>query len=141
MIGKKKKEVVGSCVADLMDATLFEEAARTMAASRGEIELSDLVIDEQVVYVPEQKLLVGILIDRTEERRQMENRKRVAQEAVERARQVIEEQMEVAQKIAGLLGETTAETKISLTALMNVIGGEMPSNGATKGRSGGSSTQ
>jgi hypothetical protein len=71
----------------------------------------------------------------------MENRKRVAQEAVERARQVIEEQMEVAQKIAGLLGETTAETKISLTALMNVIGGEMPSNGATKGRSGGSSTQ
>lgn len=141
MIGKKKKEVVGSCVADLMDATLFEEAARTMAASRGEIELNDLVIDEQVVYVPEQKLLVGILIDRTEERRQMENRKRVAQEAVERARQVIEEQMEVAQKIAGLLGETTAETKISLTALMNVIGGEMPSNGATKGRSGGSSTQ
>ena len=35
--------------------------------------------------------------------------------------------MAVAQKIAGVLGETTAETKISLTALINVIGEEMPS--------------
>ncbi len=141
MIRRKKKEVVGTHISAYMDATLFEETARTMAPSRGEIALNGLVIDEQVIYVPDQKLLVGILMDITEERRQMENRKRVAEEAVERARRVIEEQMEVAQKIAGLLGETTAETKISLTTLMNVIGEEMPSSGSTKSGSGGSSTQ
>lgn len=139
MIRKKKKDAVGKHISSIMDATLFEEAARTMATSRGEITLNGLVIDEQIIYVPDQKLLVGILMDITEERRQMEVRKRVAEEAVERARRVIEEQMEVAQKIAGLLGETTAETKISLTTLMNVIGEEMPSSGSTKSGSGGSS--
>ncbi|HHY75480.1 MAG TPA: PAS domain-containing protein [Firmicutes bacterium] len=141
MLGKKKKEVLGTSISAHMDASLFEESARTMATSRGEMSLNGLVIDGQVVYVPDQKLLVGLFMDITEERRQTEKRKRVAEEAIERAKKVIEEQMEVAQKIAGLLGETTAETKISLTALMNVIKEEMPSSGSSKGGSGGSPAQ
>ena len=38
-------------------------------------------------------------------------------ETVEMAQKVIEKQMMVAQEIAGLLGETTAETKVTLTKL------------------------
>jgi iron only hydrogenase large subunit-like protein/uncharacterized Fe-S cluster-containing protein len=140
MTGRKKKDLLGTWVGDIMDASLFNEAAMTKAASRGETTLDDLAVDEQVIYVSDQKLLVAILMDITEERRQAKVRKRVAEEAVERARRVIAEQMEVAQKIAGLLGETTAETKISLTTLMNVIEEEMPSDGTTKSGSGGSST-
>jgi len=37
------------------------------------------------------------------------------------AQQVIAKQMTVAQEIASLLGETTAETKITLTKLKNFI--------------------
>ncbi|HHX27868.1 MAG: [Fe-Fe] hydrogenase large subunit C-terminal domain-containing protein [Bacillota bacterium] len=140
MLGRTKQDLLGTRVAEIMDASLFNEAVITKAPSRGEVTLNDLVIDGQVICMPDVQLLVAVLMDITEERRQMESRKRVAEEAVERARRVIEEQMEVAQKIAGLLGETTAETKISLTALMKVIGEEMPSDGSTKSGSGGSST-
>ena len=37
------------------------------------------------------------------------------------AQKVIDKQMTVAQEIAGLLGETTAETKVTLTKLRNSI--------------------
>ena len=42
-------------------------------------------------------------------------------ETVEMAQKVIEKQMMVAQEIAGLLGETTAETKVTLTKLRDSI--------------------
>ena len=37
------------------------------------------------------------------------------------AQKVIDKQMAVAQQIASLLGETTAETKVTLTKLKNII--------------------
>ena len=40
------------------------------------------------------------------------------------AEKVINKQMRVAQEIAGLLGETTAETKVALTKLQKIIRGE-----------------
>ena len=40
---------------------------------------------------------------------------------MEIAQQVIDKQMTVAQEIASLLGETTAETKVTLTKLKNLI--------------------
>ena len=42
-------------------------------------------------------------------------------ETVEMAQDVIDKQMMVAQQIASLLGETTAETKVSLSKLRNMI--------------------
>ena len=42
-------------------------------------------------------------------------------ETVEMAQNVIDKQMMVAQQIASLLGETTAETKVSLSKLRNMI--------------------
>jgi hypothetical protein len=41
--------------------------------------------------------------------------------------------MAVAQKIAGLLGETTAETKVILTKLMRVMKEEGNADGAVSG--------
>ncbi|MDP4146514.1 MAG: hydrogenase, partial [Bacillota bacterium] len=40
------------------------------------------------------------------------------------AQEVIDKQMRVAQEIASLLGETTAETKVLLTKLKKVVEGE-----------------
>ena len=42
-------------------------------------------------------------------------------ETVEMAQKVIDKQMMVAQEIAGLLGETTAETKVTLSKLRDSI--------------------
>ena len=42
-------------------------------------------------------------------------------DTVDMAQKVIDKQMIVAQEIASLLGETTAETKVTLTKLKNLI--------------------
>ena len=61
--------------------------------------------------------MIGIIRDITDEEKQNAKRYRLKMEAVNSAQKVIDKQMMVAQEIAGLLGETTAETKMTLTRL------------------------
>lgn len=72
-------------------------------------------------YVPEQQLYLVILHDLTEREQEQERFKALKQETVEMAQKVIEKQMRVAQEIASLLGETTAETKVTLTKLKQLL--------------------
>jgi uncharacterized Fe-S cluster-containing protein len=133
IVGERKKDCVGTRVAEHFDPQYFLEAARTMDFARGGSTIGDLAVDQHVLYVQGQKLLVGFMFDVTRERREAERRHEVAEEAVARAQSIIEKQMSVAQKIAGLLGETTAETKLSLKALMTVVREEKPSPDGPKG--------
>ena len=58
-------------------------------------------------------------VSREEERLEKEYDKKL--QMVSSAQEVIDKQMMVAQEIAGLLGETTAETKIILSRLGDLI--------------------
>ena len=57
----------------------------------------------------------------TKEEKAKEKRYRLKMETIDAAQKVIDKQMMVAQEIAGLLGETTAETKVTLTKLRDSI--------------------
>ena len=59
--------------------------------------------------------------DSTKEEREQENLYDLRVETMEMAQKVIDKQMVAAQQIASLLGETTAETKVTLTKLKNMI--------------------
>lgn len=72
-------------------------------------------------YVPEQQLYLVILHDLTLQEQEQEKLRVLKQETVEMAQRVIENQMRVAQEIAGLLGETTAETKVTLTKMKRLL--------------------
>ncbi|MFM9330794.1 [Fe-Fe] hydrogenase large subunit C-terminal domain-containing protein [Paenibacillus mesotrionivorans] len=72
-------------------------------------------------FVPEQQLYLVILHDLTEQEQEQEKLRVLKQETVEMAQRVIENQMRVAQEIAGLLGETTAETKVTLTKMKRLL--------------------
>lgn len=72
-------------------------------------------------YVAEQQLYLVILHDLTEQEQEQEKLRALKQETVEMAQRVIENQMRVAQEIAGLLGETTAETKVTLTKMKRLL--------------------
>lgn len=72
-------------------------------------------------YVMEQQLYLIILHDLTEQEQEQEKLRLLKQETVEMAQRVIENQMRVAQEIAGLLGETTAETKVTLTKMKRLL--------------------
>ena len=58
---------------------------------------------------------------RTGEWKQQQELQRLKHQAIQEVRQVVDKQMNVAQEIAGLLGETTAETKVSLLRLLDMI--------------------
>lgn len=78
-------------------------------------------VEQTLVFVKEQRLAVLILHDVTAEDAEKSALRKVREETVEIAQKVIEKQMRVAQEIASLLGETTAETKVALTRLKKSI--------------------
>lgn len=62
-------------------------------------------------------------ITREEEMKKVVHRRKL--DSVEMAQKVIDKQMVVAQQIASLLGETTAETKVTLNKLKDLIDSEV----------------
>ena len=67
--------------------------------------------------MPEHRSLVVILRDVSLEEEQQQRLHKLRAETIESAQRVIDKQMSVAQEIASILGETTAETKATLTRL------------------------
>lgn len=84
----------------------------------------NLTFMETVVYLPKQDLVMVALVDITEDEKNKVKLLELKESTINAAQQVIEKQMRVAQEIASLLGETTAETKMTLTKLKKVVQGE-----------------
>lgn len=68
-----------------------------------------------------ENIAMGIFKDITKEEQDLENKYTLRAETMEMAQKVIDKQMVAAQQIASLLGETTAETKVTLTKLKDMI--------------------
>ena len=67
---------------------------------------------------------MGVFVDLTKQKDQEKMMEEIRGKTLEKAQQVITNQMLVAQEIASLLGETTAETKSLLSKLMKILRGE-----------------
>ena len=72
--------------------------------------------------MPQHNVALGIFIDITEEKKHLEEMDKMRKESFSRVHNVIDKQMRVVQEIAGLLGETTADTKAYLLELLKIIG-------------------
>ena len=81
----------------------------------------DLIVEMAIVPVGGENLMVAILRDVTEHELQRKELERLRTETLARSQEVIKRQMRVAHEIAGLLGETTAETKVLLTQLARLM--------------------
>lgn len=81
----------------------------------------DIVTEQTIVYSSERNMAIAIIKDVTDEEKEKETLYNRKLESVEMAQKVIDKQMIVAQQIASLLGETTAETKVTLNKLKNLI--------------------
>jgi len=66
-------------------------------------------------------LYCGIFIDISDEEKARRQIRDLRAQTLDRAQEVISRQMETAQEIARLLGETTAETKVLLVKLMSLF--------------------
>ncbi|AIO18481.1 Iron hydrogenase 1 [Candidatus Izimaplasma bacterium HR1] len=72
-------------------------------------------------YIKNHKLYLGIFKDITQQEIQKRKHKEMSIDALDMAQNVIDKQMRVAHEIASLLGETTAETKVTLSKLKRLF--------------------
>lgn len=96
------------------------------------LESYKMTVLETIVYVAGMESALSIFQDVTEDEKQQAKEMSTKVEVVDIAQQVIEKQMMVAQEIAGLLGETTAETKAILMKLRSLVLPQDESSGKNK---------
>lgn len=132
-MNKKAEEVFGvdretaiktMYVFELLDASDFESVLnRHTPIYRKKIYLDayQMTVLETIVYVASLDAALAIFQDVTADEKEMQKQMETKMEVVDIAQEVIEKQMMVAQEIAGLLGETTAETKAILTKLRGLV--------------------
>jgi PAS domain-containing protein len=121
-------EIKGRSIAEVLHNDFFERAAAALAsgqaagtwAGRGEAPECDLVYRAQIFPIEGELLLAAVIVDISREAQARQEFERVREATLDRAQEVIARQMKTAQEIAGLLGETTAETKALLVKLMNL---------------------
>jgi len=119
-----RQEAVGRYIYEFMDGSLFEEILKThqsIQRRKAELEPYGMTVLISVVYMENQDSLLTIIQDITSEEKELEHQYQLKMKTVEAAQIVIDKQMMVAQEIAGLLGETTAETKATLNQLKRSI--------------------
>ncbi len=127
MLGLVGKLVIGKRIDEFLDPSPFVEVLRTKKATTCEVtypQYHNLFVRLSVFFLEKSHLLMGIFVDLTKEREQEAMMEAIREKTIEKAQQVIANQMRVAQEIASLLGETTAETKVLLNKLMRILRGE-----------------
>ncbi|NDL67817.1 [Fe-Fe] hydrogenase large subunit C-terminal domain-containing protein [Anaerotalea alkaliphila] len=84
-----------------------------------------VAVQQTSVHLHQQGIHILIMADTTQEEERSVKMGILQENTLETAQKVIDKQMRVAQEIASLLGETTAETKVALTKLQKLVrGGE-----------------
>lgn len=143
--GKTRAEAIQMYLFEFIDPTDFQWVYSTHQSIRGkkvdypEYNLSALI---NIVYVEKKDVVLATIIDITEQEYQAKKYYEKKLNTVELAHEVIRKQMTVAQEIAGLLGETAAETKITLLDLCDSLledGEEEQASGRKKKRRGAAS--
>ncbi len=79
---------------------------------------------ESLIYLEDEDVVICILMDISAVESKQQELTRVKAQTLTSCQEVINKQMRVAQEIASLLGETTAETKVNLNRLKDLVIGE-----------------
>ena len=119
-----RKQLIGQKLQDWLPPSEFARAiANKENQPSRKVRYDDLgiIVNQTIVYNADQDIAVGFLQDITKAEREAEALNRMKLDTMEMAQNVINKQMTVAQEIASLLGETTAETKVTLTKLKDLI--------------------
>jgi len=96
-------------------------------AAGGHLMVKETIPEHEVSFrvglfpIEGEDLYCGIFIDISEEEKARRDFYDLRAQTLQRAQEVISRQMQTAQEIARLLGETTAETKVLLVKLMSLF--------------------
>ena len=124
LFGHTRQQIVGRPLEDFMDPTDFaiafaDEADQPMR--KAQYPERGVIVNQTIIYIGDQNIAIGFMQDITKTERETESLNKLKTETMEMAQKVINKQMTVAQEIASLIGETTAETKVTQTRLRDLI--------------------
>lgn len=121
--------IIGKLATDILgEINHFKEAwEKNQVMRHKEREYSEyqIYVKEVIFPIKEENLIGCIMTDITEEVQRKKELDQMRDETVKKVNQVVHNQMKVAQEIAGLLGETTAESKVTLFKILKLINNEM----------------
>ena len=115
-------ELLGQLAKEFVHSDCFERAI----AAGGSLMVKESIPEHGVSFrvgifpIEGEDLYCGIFIDISEEEKARKDFLELKAQTLERAQEVISRQMQTAQEIARLLGETTAETKVLLMKLISL---------------------
>lgn len=125
--GVNAEAMIGEPISKLVDEDIYRNVVSTKENLIGQkLVYSNygLVLIGNIIYLEKENVLMVIMTDVTLAERDKKELATVKEKTINAAQEVIEKQMRVAQEIASLLGETTAETKVILTKLKDIALGE-----------------
>ncbi len=121
-------DVEGKNIKEILRCEFFEkvlENDENIYDEKYVYEEYNLIVKQSIINVSKHNTLIVLINDITDEENQRQKIYESRSQNIEIAQKVMEKQMIVAQEIASLLGETTAETKVALTKLKKSIMSEM----------------
>jgi len=125
MFNTNAESIIGKNVAEFVDDYKdFKEVLETdtvILAKEKEYNKYNLFVKKVMFPIKDENIVACIMVDITHEKKQKDEMIKIKEETLIKVNQVVDKQMKVAQEIAGLLGETTAETKISLLKLIDML--------------------
>lgn len=122
--GKTRTEALQMYLYEFIDPVDFQWVFDSHQNIHGKkVSYPDLKLDtlQNIVYIEKENVVLATFIDITKEEEQARLDYEKKLDTIDLAQKVIHKQMMVAQEIAGLLGETTAETKTTLTTLCRTL--------------------
>jgi PAS domain S-box-containing protein len=121
----KQEDVLGQPASTILDdLDDFKRVWRDGIVIRGKIKEYphyNLYVNEVIFSIEDEGVIACIMVDLSHDLERKREMDRLKNEAVRKVNEVVNKQMKVAQEIAGLLGETTAETKVSLWEIVQTF--------------------
>ncbi len=124
ILGGVKEDYIGRDVRDVLLRDFIDTARMKELSVVHEIVECDILgkfLDVTYFKIERHSLNVLVIDDLTEKAENIRRGKEMRAETIHVAQDVVKKQMRIAQEIASLLGETTAETKLALNRLKTML--------------------
>ncbi|MGJ3249235.1 MAG: PAS domain-containing protein [Elainellaceae cyanobacterium] len=125
MFQVKQADIVGQPAEPLLDdMSDFRRAWQHNQVIRGqfkEYSQYDLYVNQVIFPIEDEGLIASVMVDISHDLERKRELERLKRETIQNVNHVVDNQMKVVQEIAGLLGETTAETKVSLLKIIQIL--------------------
>jgi transcriptional regulator with PAS, ATPase and Fis domain len=116
-------DLVGKDLGSILDTDLYSLALGGTPIKDKKIYLPSYgkYLSSTIAYDEHYHIIIGVYRDVTSIEKRRQNEAEIAEKTAKITTDVIEKNMRAVQEIASLLGESTAETKVALTQLKDVL--------------------